>query len=126
MVNSTNRNATLVEKRIGQLKHLLKSFSFFTSDSRATDLFEISYMCRLVEFTIMSRPLFACQGKIFSLQNINSLFLDKGRLVSAGFDGIEVPGVKMGLGCWAWDGIGMLDLGWVGHLVLSLNALVQE
>ena len=43
----------------------------------------------------MSRPLFACKGKIFSLQNINSLFLDKGRLVSAGFDGIEVPGVKM-------------------------------
>ena len=91
----TNRNATLVEKRIGQLKHLLKSFSFFTSDSKPTDLFEISYMCRLIEFSLMSRPLFACKGRIFSLQNINSLFLDQGRLQSAGFDGIEVPGVKM-------------------------------
>ena len=39
--------------------------------------------------------MFACKGRIFSLQNINSLFLDQGRLQSAGFDGIEVPGVKM-------------------------------
>ena len=39
----------------------------------------------------MTRPLFACKGRIFSLQNINSLFLDQGRLQSAGFDGIESP-----------------------------------
>ena len=89
----TNRNATAVEKRIGQLKHLLRSFSFFTTDSQPTDLFKINYMCRVIEYSLMTRPLFACKGRIFSLQNINSLFLDQGRLQSAGFDGIESPGL---------------------------------
>ena len=93
----TNRNATAVEKRIGQLKFLMTtyglSFSFFTTDSQPTDLFEINYLCRLIEYSLMTRPLFACKGRIFSLQNINSLFLDQGRLQSAGFDGIESPGL---------------------------------
>ena len=45
----TNRNATAVEKRIGNLKFLMRSFSFFTTDSQPTDLFEINYLCRLIE-----------------------------------------------------------------------------
>ena len=89
------RNATTVEKRIGDLKHLMRSISFFTSDSQPTDLYEILYLCKLVEYSIMTRPLFVCKGRIFSLQNINSLFLDQGRLESAGVDGIELPAGMM-------------------------------
>ena len=83
-----SRNCSAAERRVADVKSVFKNFHLFQQDSEKTDLYEILFLCALVEHILGSRPILVYGNRVYSLNTLRSLMMDTGLLTSEA-DGVE-------------------------------------
>ena len=77
-----SRQCSSVERRVADVKSIFKNFHLFQQDSDKTDLYEILFLCALVEHVIGSRPILVYGNRVYSLNTLRSLMMDTGLLAT--------------------------------------------
>ena len=83
-----SRQCSAAERRVADVKRVFKNFHLFQQDSEKTDLYEILFLCALVEHIIGSRPILVHGDRVYSLNTLRSLLMDTGTLACEA-DGVE-------------------------------------
>ena len=83
-----SRQCSAAERRVADVKRVFKNFHLFQQDSEKTDLYEILFLCALVEHVIGSRPILVHGDRVYSLNTLRSLMMNTGSLTSEA-DGVE-------------------------------------